>query len=257
MPFTLSHPAAVLPLRRFCPHYVDLTALFIGCLIPDLGYYFHQFDFASLAHSAVGSLVVCLPCGVVMLLVFRLVRRPVCLLLPTPHREAIEPRFASPPITLRYSLTVILSLLLGAWTHILWDSWTHRSGWFVQRLSFLGEPLFTVGSSQFHGYYILQQLSTIVGAVILIIAYLAWFRRQRSSCLIQIAADRWRYLLWFAIVAVTLLLALPAAAHAASNFQGYLAFRVFVFELSVYFVSISVSLTILASIIGRFLFNRG
>ena len=39
MPWTFAHPAAILPLRRFCPAPLDFSALVIGSMVPDLGYY--------------------------------------------------------------------------------------------------------------------------------------------------------------------------------------------------------------------------
>ena len=142
---------------------------------------------------------------------------------------------------------ILLSLLLGAFSHILWDSFTHQTGWFVQRVSWLHEPLLTVGSTPFRGHYLLQQFSTIAGAGILLVAYLTWIRHHKSTRPVLPIAERWRYLLWAAVIVVALLLALPPAAHIARAFEGYLAFRVFVFRAGVYFLSFAVPLIILAS----------
>ena len=250
MPCTLSHPAAVVPLQRFCPHGLAFPALVIGSMTPDVGYYIHRFDMASFAHTILGSFAVCLPNGVFLLLIFYLVRKPVCFISPTPHREALS-QLCSAVLRLGLrSLAVIpVSLLLGAWSHILWDSFTHQTGWFVQRVSWLREPLFAIGSTSFRGHYLLQQFGTVAGAVVLLVAYLAWIQRYQSTQPVEVTADQWRYLLWAAIILVALVLALPPAAHIARRFEGYLAFRVFVFTAGVYFVSFAVTLIILASII--------
>src|SRR3982751_3185959 len=42
MPFTVSHAAAVLPLQRFGSHKLPLTALMIGSMAPDFGYFFSR-----------------------------------------------------------------------------------------------------------------------------------------------------------------------------------------------------------------------
>src|ERR1043166_1199719 len=251
MPWTLSHPAAVLPFRRFCwHHYLDFAALIIGSMTPDVGYYIQRFDVASFAHTMPGSFVVCLPSGICLLLLFYLVRKPVCFILPMPHREALLPLCSTVPRLSLGSLWVIfLSLLLGAWSHILWDSFTHQSGWFAQRVSWLHEPLLTVGSTPFRGYYLLQQFSTLFGAVILLVSYLAWIRRHQLIRPVHLRAERWRYGLWVVIIVVALLFALPAAAHAAQTFEGYLAFRILIFSAGVYFLSIALPLIIVASII--------
>jgi hypothetical protein len=250
MPCTLSHPAAVLPFRRFCPGHLDFPALVIGSMTPDFGYYIHRFDVASFAHTVPGSFVVCLPSGIFLLLIFYLVRKPVCFILPMPHRGALLPLCSSiPRLGLQNLAMILLSLLLGAWSHILWDSFTHQTGWFVQRVSWLHEPVFTVGSTPFRGHYLLQQFSTIAGAAVLLVAYLTWIHRHQPTHPVPPAGERWRYLLLAVVIVVALLLALPPAAHIAWAFEGYLAFRVFVFRAGVYFLSIALPLIILASII--------
>lgn len=182
MPYTLSHPAAVLPLRRLCPRYLDFSALVIGSLTPDAGYYVRRFDLASFAHTFLGSFAVCLPVGIFLLVSFYLIRRPVCFILPTPHREALFSLCSSPlKISLRRVLIVVFCLLLGAWTHIFWDSFTHQTGWFVVRIPWLRDPVFAIGATQFHGYYLLQQLSTVVGGILVLVAYFAWMRRHRPA----------------------------------------------------------------------------
>ena len=64
MPWTLSHPAAVLPLRRFSPRPLDFAALVVGSMTPDLGYYIDRFDLSTCPHPA-GSFVACVPTGVI------------------------------------------------------------------------------------------------------------------------------------------------------------------------------------------------
>ena len=47
MPATFAHPSAILPLRRLCPTYLDFSALVIGSLAPDVGYFLQRFDLAT------------------------------------------------------------------------------------------------------------------------------------------------------------------------------------------------------------------
>ena len=63
MPWTLSHPAIVLPLRRFSPQPLDFAALVIGSMTPDIGYYIDRFDLSAFAHTLPGSFLACLPPG--------------------------------------------------------------------------------------------------------------------------------------------------------------------------------------------------
>ena len=169
MPFTLSHPAAVVPLRRLCPRYLDFAALLIGCMMPDAGYYVPHVP-SYFAHSFLGSFTVSLPCGVFFWLLYLALRQSVCFLLPEPHRSALL-ELARKPVkwSVRYVASVIVSLLVGTWTHILWDGFTHGPGWFVQRIPWLQETAFVMGSNTFRIFDVFQHLSTLFGAVVLYI----------------------------------------------------------------------------------------
>ena len=89
MPFPLAHPAAVLPLRRCCPRYLSFPALVIGSLCPDSGYLFHAGNFSH--RFLAGSFGFCLPVGLVLVLVFYGVRRPVIGILPASYRRLLLP----------------------------------------------------------------------------------------------------------------------------------------------------------------------
>jgi hypothetical protein len=69
MPFPLAHPAAVLPLRRV--QALCFPALVLGSLTPDFGYLFA--DLSRLSHHLLGSLLFCLPAG--LLAYLQLIRR--------------------------------------------------------------------------------------------------------------------------------------------------------------------------------------
>src|SRR4029434_5222046 len=100
-----------------------------------------------------------------------------------------------------------ISLLLGAWTHIVWDSFTHNT-WVVKQLPLLRESAFQVSTVEFPWYFLLQQPSTLVGAAILIAAYCSWLHLHRGSVANPSngADDRWRYLLLVAIAALALVI---------------------------------------------------
>lgn len=235
MPWTFAHPAAVLPLRRLCPAPLDFSALVIGSVIPDLGYYLFYSNLARSAHSFLGSILVCLPTGLALWIMFHLLRKPLCFVLPQPHRGALA-ALAVPPLSLRPRTLIAagISLLLGAWTHIVWDSFTHNT-WMVKQLPLLRESVFQVSTVEFPWYFLLQQLSTLVGAGILIAAYGSWLRLHRGSVtnLPTGADDRWRYLLLVAVVTLALVIAVPRAIKAASRFEGYRALSVLVFRITV------------------------
>ena len=55
MPWTLSHPAIVLPLRRFSPRPFDFAALVIGSMTPDIGFYIDRFDLSDIRAYLAGQ----------------------------------------------------------------------------------------------------------------------------------------------------------------------------------------------------------
>ena len=166
MPLTFSHPLAVVPLRRFFPAPLNFVALVVGSMTPDLGYYLHQFPLARFAHTAVGSFVVCLPSGLLGVGLFCLLQRPLCFMLPQPHRAVLAPLIRRQAgFSWRASLLTAACVLIGAWTHTAWDAFTHANGWAVERLAFLRAPLAQAGGTTFPVYYILQQASTVGGGL--------------------------------------------------------------------------------------------
>ena len=196
MPATFAHPAAVLPLRRFCGRYLNFGALVIGSMMPDFGYFLGFWELATFAHTVVGSALVCVPFGAMLLAAGRLLREPVVQLLPQPHRRALTEAMAhSPRLGVATWLVASFSILVGAWTHCIWDSFTHAEGWSVQRLAPLMQPVLQIGEVQPPGFYLLQHASTIVGTLLLARAYVAWLRSRPAAASARDDSDRWRYVL--------------------------------------------------------------
>ncbi|WP_424531976.1 DUF4184 family protein [Sphaerisporangium viridialbum] len=89
MPLTLSHAAAVLPLRRRLP----LAALVVGAMVPDLPYYAPLPVSAGTTHGWQGAVLVDLPAGAALLVLFELVlRTPLTALAP----EGLRARLPGP-----------------------------------------------------------------------------------------------------------------------------------------------------------------
>jgi len=99
MPFTLAHPAAVLPFRRFCPRHFNFPALVIGSITPDIGYLFGRWNVDEFSHSLPGSLGFGLPVGIVLMILFYSLRLPVIGILPKRQRQIFSP-CASAPLAL-------------------------------------------------------------------------------------------------------------------------------------------------------------
>jgi hypothetical protein len=250
MPWTFAHPLAVLPLRRYCPAPLNFPALVVGSIIPDLGYHLLRKDLAAYAHSFEGSLFVCLPAGLLLLGLLYLLRKPLWYVLPEPHRSALAPM-----ISARYSLrpaTVLaaaISVLLGAWTHIVWDAITHGDGWIAMRVPLLQEPVFQWGGVTFAAYHVLQHLCSYLGVAVLAVCYWRWLHRTPLRGPYFQREDVWRYLLLAAIVVAAALTGATLATIAADRYSGYWALSVFVFRGAVDGVSAFIVLYLLGSVL--------
>jgi hypothetical protein len=169
VPFTLAHPAAVLPLRGL--RRLRMAPLTVGAVTPDLPYFLPWgiAHYVPVTHAFVHSFTVDLALGYALLGSLVVLQRPLtallwararalCLRALFPFRHPIEWAFAAPAI------------LIGVWTHLLWDSFTHRDGWMVQRVEALSAPL-VLGPYNGTVFHALQYVSSVVGLCVLVLWY--------------------------------------------------------------------------------------
>jgi hypothetical protein len=182
VPFTFAHPAAVLPLRRFCPGYLLWSALIIGSICPDAAYFLPMLP-VNPGGSALGfGLAQDLAVGLLLFTAWHaFMKRPVVLLLPTAHREALWPAANAPlgPMV-GVSLRLLPSLLLGAGLHRAWDCFTHRQSWCAAQLPVLQQSLLRLGSYELYVTRVLQHGSTIAALTAMLWVYLRWLNRASS-----------------------------------------------------------------------------
>ncbi len=180
MPFTLAHPAASVPLAK---RGLNLSALIFGSLAPDLWYFLTLTSNQDFSHTLPGLFLFCLPVGFALLWVYhRLLKRPLLALLPDSHQQRLAP-FAGPYafLPLRRTGWIVLSLLVGALTHQVWDAFTHVDGWVVQHVPFFFILVFSADGSYFQVFKVLQYLSSIFGVVVLGIWYVQWYQKARPQ----------------------------------------------------------------------------
>jgi hypothetical protein len=174
LPFTLAHPAAVLPFRRV----LVFSALIVGSLSPDFHYFFDLGPRGHFSHSIRGAFLFALPVSLVVLWVFHTVMKaPMIALTPQRHQEKLF-RFATPfrwlPAS-RFAM-ILFSLMIGIATHLLWDSITHERGLVVRSFANLRAPALEELGSQRPLYNLLQHASTLLGLAVLAAWYWKWYR---------------------------------------------------------------------------------
>ncbi|WP_327142260.1 DUF4184 family protein [Nocardia sp. NBC_01327] len=160
MPFTLAHPAAVLPLRRA----LWFPGLVAGSIAPDIPYYVPLGVDAGRTHSLLG-LPIDLALGAALLLLARSAHRPLLALL---GKSA-----TLPGTTLRRAA---LAITVGALTHLAWDSFTHTDGIAVQHWEILRESV--IGPHRV--YNVFGYLSSAGGVLILTWYTARWYRAATS-----------------------------------------------------------------------------
>ncbi len=176
MPFTFSHPAAAIP---FIHWGLVLSALVVGSMAPDLMYFFCLSTRCQFGHTLTGLIIFCIPAGLVVLWAFHTgLKYPLLSFFPISHQERLLPvanQFRFFPW--QRFLLIILSLFIGALTHVIWDSFTHSDRWGVQQWSFLNTTLIETTYGALKGYKILQYISTLAGATLLLYLYWRWLKQ--------------------------------------------------------------------------------
>ena len=177
MPFPLAHPAAVLPLRRFCPRFLDLPALVAGSLSPDVGYAFGGLATSHLSHQFLGAFLFCLPVGWLLLRTFYLCRTRLLRSVPCGWRPTFSPLGSLSP---GGSVSEAVSLLVGAWTHWALDSFANEQGWAARRSSVLQTVVGSLGGTGFKVCHLLWFALSFCGVAWLFLTYEQWLVRVSS-----------------------------------------------------------------------------
>lgn len=170
MPFTLAHSAIVLPLVR--NRNFSATALIAGSFAPDFEYFLRMSVHGTHGHTLPGIFYFDIPLVIAMSLVFhQLVKKNLIsnlpLFLQSRFQACLQLDFLS---YLRTNWALFLaSAIVGSFSHIFWDSFTHATGYFARSLAFSQHSFQFFNSPNYPFYYGLQLLSTMSGMIILVI----------------------------------------------------------------------------------------
>jgi len=169
MPFTFSHPAIILPLTYLPKHWFSLTGLVIGSLTPDFEYFLRMRIKSNFSHTIDGLFWFDLPLGLLLAFIF--------------HNIVRDSLFDNLPLGLKSKflsfrkfdwnghfkknwLVVLISIFIGAVSHIFWDSFTHDHGYFVKTIPNLTNTI-DILNLEIPILKILQHASTLIGGLII------------------------------------------------------------------------------------------
>ncbi|HTF31380.1 MAG TPA: DUF4184 family protein [Flavitalea sp.] len=204
MPFTLSHPALVLPLNFLPKKWVSMTGLIIGSMAPDVQSFIMSGGDKTQTHSWWGLIWFGIPISLLIAFVFHLsIREMLISHLP----RMLQIKFARYKdfdwITRfkRYWPVVIISILIGGASHLFWDSFSHFNGFFIRDNAALQ------GNAEFGGKsveipFLIQYLNSGIGLLVVLIAILQ-VPRSRN---VRIRVVIMKYWLIMAVISTILIL---------------------------------------------------
>jgi hypothetical protein len=174
MPFTISHVAAVLPFARLLRRGRVLSAIVIGSMVPDFGWFLPWLPGRFETHSAIALVTWSLPVGLATYWIFQyLIKTPVREVLPDGAYGRSLPYAPIARITaVKQWLYAAGGILVGAVTHLVWDGFTHEGARGVRMVPALDDWWFTVGGRSLAGPRFLQDVSSLLGLVVVV--WLIW-----------------------------------------------------------------------------------
>lgn len=182
MPLTFSHPAAVLPLVLPLRKWSVPSALVIGSMTPDFAFFIPLGVTRMGSHSLAGIVWFCLPLGLVTYLIFHLLLKfPIVSLLPDPISRRLSHVLGTTRLPNVSWLAVIASLVIGALTHLAWDSFTHAGAFGVETIPFLRVEVFVIDTYHGYVYKLIQYFSSGLGLLIMGIWCILWLRQTLPS----------------------------------------------------------------------------
>ncbi len=173
MPFTFSHPAIILPLKYLPNNWISMTGLIIGSLSPDFEYFIRMRIQSNYSHEIIGIFLFDIPISILFAFVFHnIIRNTLFDNLPIflKSRLATYKQFNWNKYFLKNWYIVIISIFIGAFSHIFWDSFTHSEGFFVKIISILTNEI-EILHKQIPIYKLFQHLSALIGGLIIAIAF--------------------------------------------------------------------------------------
>jgi hypothetical protein len=177
VPITVCHPVAAIPFRRIG---LVFSALTIGSMTPDFEFFLRLSDGKAAGHTLPGIFLFDVPVGIIALVLYHLLLKfPLLSLLSHSVQSRLyssASKFKFFPIS-RFCL-IVLSLVIGAGTHLFLDAFTHADGWFVQHISLLYTPLIATSHGIVRVYFALQYAGSFFAAVLMLYWFLKWYYNE-------------------------------------------------------------------------------
>jgi hypothetical protein len=177
MPFTFAHPAIVLPLDNLKSRWFSLTGLIAGALVPDFEYFIRMRIYSVYSHTIMGLFWFDIPLGILLASLFHnIVRNNLYDNLPMvlSKRLSTYKTFNWNNHFKNHWPVVLLSIFIGACSHLFLDAFTHPAGYFVKLFPAVFNKTIIAAIPL---YKILQHSFTLISSIYIIY----YFRRMQVS----------------------------------------------------------------------------
>lgn len=249
MPLTFAHPAVALPLKKLLARFGFLPALAIGSMAPDVPYFVPLGIDRHLGHSIPALFWFCIPVGLGIYWLFEyFLKQPFISLCPI----ALQSRLVALPVTRASLPAIALSLLIGAITHLLWDSFTHGNSPWLGYLPFLETPLFSLGNYKVYVFKVFQHGSTFVGLGLIAYWFIHWYRNAPHQQVSGILPLRKQIRIWGGILISGILLGTFFGIGSIGTNTGTIALQHFLGKSITTGVTVGIGLFFLYSLWWRY-----
>ena len=170
MPFTFSHPAIILPFNFFKKRWISLTGLIAGSISPDFEYFLRMIDYSVYSHTWRGLFWFDLPVAFILTFIYHgIVKKPMTDHLPGPLKRRLwrYRDFNWQSSLSKKWIIVLLCILLGAFSHLLWDTFTHETIHMAARIPSINDILH-INNHHKLTYFLFWDLSSVIGGVFII-----------------------------------------------------------------------------------------
>ncbi|WP_426586784.1 DUF4184 family protein [Mucilaginibacter sp. R-33] len=214
MPFTFAHPAIVLPLDKLKTRWFSLTGLIAGAIVPDFEYFLRMHIYSIYSHTIAGLFWFDIPLALLSAFLFHnIVRNNLFDNLPSAlsNRLCRYKTFNWSNHFKRYWHVVLISVLIGAFSHLFLDAFTHPKGYFVKLLPgiFNKNVVATIPL-----YKILQHLFTLASTIYIVY----YIQRMPAGCYAnQPASKYWIWVAIFTIIVIALRFWIVPDYHVFAN----------------------------------------
>lgn len=165
MPFTFAHPAIFIPLEKKLNRKLSITGLVIGSMVPDFEFFLKMRTGENIGHHWYGIFLFDIPLAIVMCYLFHFLLKEM-IINNSPdwfyQRLSKWVNFDWNNYLKQNKLIVFSSIVLGIFSHLFLDAFTHEDGFFVEQISFLKSDLIVFGIHT-NTYMLLQISESILG----------------------------------------------------------------------------------------------